>query len=43
MTRDERATLRDGIDTVLAWPDGVRAEIARWLTPEAAKPNGRYG
>jgi hypothetical protein len=40
MTRDELAALRDAIDTVLTWPDAVRAEVARWLTP-AAKPNGR--
>ena len=38
MTRDELAALRDAIDTVLTWPDSVRAEIARWLAPAAAKP-----
>ena len=38
MTRDELAALRDAIDTVLTWPDSVRAEIARWLSPAAAKP-----
>jgi hypothetical protein len=41
VNREELATLRDAIDTVLAWPDAVRAEVARWLAPEAAKPNGR--
>jgi hypothetical protein len=41
MNREELSALRDAIDTVLTWPDSVRAEIARWLTPEAAKSNGR--
>jgi hypothetical protein len=41
MTRDELAALRDAIDTVLTWPDAVRDQVARWLTPEATKPNGR--
>ena len=41
MNREELAALRDAIDTVLTWPDAVRAGVARWLTPEAAKPNGR--
>ena len=38
MTRDELTALRDAIDTVLTWPGSVRAEIARWLAPAAAKP-----
>jgi hypothetical protein len=38
MTRDELAALRDAIDTVLTWPDSVRAEMARWLAPPAARP-----
>ena len=37
MTREELVALRDAIDTVLTWPEAVRAEIARWLAPEAAK------
>jgi hypothetical protein len=41
MDRDELTALRDAIDVMLAWPDGVRDQVARWLTPEAAKPNGR--
>ena len=40
MTRDELAALRDAIDTVLTWPPAVLAEVARWLSPPAAKPNG---
>jgi hypothetical protein len=38
MDRDELTALRDAIDVMLAWPDALRAEIARWLSPEAAKP-----
>jgi hypothetical protein len=38
MTREELTALRDAIDTVLTWTAAVRAEIARWLTPQAAKP-----
>ena len=41
MNRDELTALRDAIDTVLTWPDAVRDQVARWLAPEAAKPNGR--
>ena len=41
MTRDELAALRDALEAVLAWPDAVRVEVARWLAPAAAKPNGR--
>jgi IclR helix-turn-helix domain len=40
MTREQLTALRDAIDTVLTWPDAVRAEVARWLALEAAKPNG---
>jgi hypothetical protein len=40
MTRDELVALRDAIDLVLTWPDPVRDEVARWLVPEVAKPNG---
>jgi hypothetical protein len=32
---------RDASDAVLTWPDGVREQVARWLAPEASKPNGR--
>jgi hypothetical protein len=41
------ATVRTGlarqavVDELLSWPDEVREQVARWLTPEAAKPNGR--
>ena len=41
MDRDELTALRDAIDTVLMWPDAIRDQVARWLTPETAKPNGR--
>lgn len=53
MTRDELAALRTALDQVMAWPDAVRAEVARWLAPAAdlklpgavpvgsPKPNGR--
>jgi hypothetical protein len=41
MDREQLTALRDAIDTVLTWPDNVRSEIARWLTTETAKPNGR--
>ena len=40
MNRDELAALRDAIDVLLAWPPAVRDQIAAWLTPQAAKPNG---
>jgi hypothetical protein len=33
MNREELAALRDAIGVMLAWPDTVRAEIARWLAP----------
>ena len=29
MTREELTTLRDAIETVLAWPDAVGDQIAR--------------
>lgn len=41
MNREELAALGDAIDTVLSWPPAVFDEMARWLAPEAAKPNGR--
>ena len=41
MNREELSALRDAIDTVLAWPDAVRDQVAAWLAPQAAKPNGR--
>jgi hypothetical protein len=34
MDREKFVAPRDAIDTVLTWPDAVRAEVARWLTPE---------
>jgi hypothetical protein len=41
MTRDELVALRDAIDITLALPDSIRELLAQWLTPAAAKPNGR--
>jgi MarR family len=41
MDREELTALRDAIDLLLKCPDRVRAELVRWFTPEAAKPNGR--
>jgi hypothetical protein len=42
MNREELAALHDALEVVLAWPDSVRAEVARWLAaPAASKPNGR--
>ena len=40
MTREELTALRDAIDMTLALPDSIRALLAQWLAPEAAKPNG---
>jgi hypothetical protein len=41
MNPEELGALRDAIDTVLTRPDGVREQMARWLTPKASRPNGR--
>jgi hypothetical protein len=42
MDKDELIALRAAIDELLAWPDQVRDQVARWLAPpKAAKPNGR--
>jgi hypothetical protein len=38
MTREELGALHAALEAVLAWPDAVRDEVARWLAPEAAKP-----
>ena len=38
MNWDELAALHAALAVVLAWPDSVRAEVARWLSPAAAKP-----
>ena len=40
MDRAELGALRDAIDTILAWPDPVRDQIAQWLQKDASKPNG---
>ena len=40
MNRAELGMLRDAIDTILAWPDPVRDQIAQWLQTGASKPNG---
>ena len=31
--------LRDAIDTILAWPDSVRSQVAQWLQTDVSKPN----
>jgi hypothetical protein len=41
MNREELSALRDAIDAVLAWPESVCDQVARWLAPEASKPSGR--
>jgi hypothetical protein len=38
--RVELGALRDAIDTILNWPDSVRAQIAQWLQTDASKPKG---
>jgi hypothetical protein len=38
MDREQLTALRDALDTLLTWPDGVREQVAQWLTPEASKP-----
>ena len=40
MNRAELGVLRDAIDTILAWPDSVRDQIAQWLQTDVSKPNG---
>jgi hypothetical protein len=40
VNRTELGVLRDAIDTILAWPDPVRDQIAQWLQEDASKPNG---
>ena len=40
MDRAELGALRDAIDTILAWPDPVRDQIAQWLQTDASKPSG---
>jgi hypothetical protein len=41
MNRGELSALRDAIDVLLKLPDPLRDQVAQWLAPEAAKPNGR--
>jgi hypothetical protein len=41
VNRDELAALRDALSTVLAWPEAVRAEVARWIAPEASRSSDR--
>jgi len=38
VTRDELVQLRDALTAVLAWPQPVVDQVARWLAPEPAKP-----
>jgi hypothetical protein len=41
MDREELLTLHAALGAVLALPDSVRELLVKWLTPAAAKPNGR--
>jgi hypothetical protein len=41
VNREELVQLRDAIDMALGLPDSIRELLAQWLTPAAAKPNGR--
>ncbi len=36
MDRTELVALRDAIDTILAWPESVRDQVARWIAPNGA-------
>ena len=38
MNRDELTALRDVLDLILRLPDDLRAQVAAWLSPAAAKP-----
>ena len=38
MNRDELTALRDVLDLILRLPDDLRAQVAAWLSPPAAKP-----
>jgi Winged helix-turn-helix DNA-binding len=38
MDREELTVLRDALTAVLAWPEPVLEQVARWLAPEPAKP-----
>ena len=40
MNWDELAALRDAIEMLLTWPDAVRDQVARWLSPAASRPKG---
>jgi hypothetical protein len=40
MDREQLVQLRDALNVVLSWPPAVLDQIAAWLAPEAAKPNG---
>jgi hypothetical protein len=41
MTQAELSVLRDILGLILRLPADVRSQVGAWLTPEAAKPNGR--
>jgi hypothetical protein len=41
MSLDELTALRDVLDLLVKLPDRLREQIVEWLTPSAAKPNGR--
>ena len=38
MNRDELTALRDVLNLILRLPDDLRAQVAAWLSPAAAKP-----
>jgi hypothetical protein len=42
VNRAELGVPRDAIDTILAWPDPVRYQIAQWLQTDAATPKGGH-
>ncbi len=40
MNREELVVLHAALETVLAWPDSVRDQVAAWLAPTAQPGNG---
>jgi hypothetical protein len=40
MDRAELVVLHAALETVLAWPDSVRDQVAAWLAPTAQRGNG---
>jgi hypothetical protein len=43
MNREELLALQSALEAVLNWPPAVRDKVARWLAPEAAKPDDLRG